>query len=167
MALDKEKSSPQATVLVVTEDNEEADSLIRFLGCHDMTVLRAYNGLECLETVRSHTVDVVLLDVKMPGMDGPALLAVCTELKQISPALPFILVNGDDWATWTARALACARAAGVKTIGVNLPGDTSVKLSDHAGILARIQTQLRVRHWEQELNRASAAIELKQPLATE
>jgi CheY-like chemotaxis protein len=167
MALDKEKSSPQATVLVMTDDNEDGDSLTRFLVRHDMTVLRAYNGPECLEIVRTHTVDVVLLDVKMPGMDEPALLAVCAELKQISPALPFILVNGDDWATWTARALACARAAGVKSIGVNLPGDTSMKLSDHAGILARTQAQLRVRRWEQELNPASATIKPTKPPTTE
>jgi CheY-like chemotaxis protein len=167
MTLDKDQSSPQATVLVMTDDNEDADSLTRFLVRHDMTVLRAYDGPECLEIVCTHTLDVVLLDVKMPGIDEPALFAVCTELKQISPALPFILVNGDDWATWTERARARARAAGMKTIAVTLPGDTSVKLSDHAGILARIQTQLSVRRWEQEAKRASAAIELAKPPTTE
>jgi hypothetical protein len=107
---------------------------------------------------------VVLLDVKMPGIDEPALFAACTELKQISPALPFILVNGDDWATWTARTIA---ANGGGFVGVDLRGDTSVKLSDHAGILARIQTQLSVRRWDQELNRASAAIEPTKPPTTE
>jgi DNA-binding response OmpR family regulator len=91
MTLDKEKSSPQTTVLLVIDDTKDmVDSLTRFLLRHGMTVLQAYNGAECLETVRSHTVDVVLLDVAMPGMDG---LAVCAELKQISPALPIIFMT--------------------------------------------------------------------------
>jgi CheY-like chemotaxis protein len=54
MTLDKDQSSPQATVLVMTDDNEDADSLTRFLVRHDMTVLRAYDGPECLEIVCTH-----------------------------------------------------------------------------------------------------------------
>src|SRR5712692_9152605 len=152
MTLDKEKSSPQATVLVVTDNNKDkdVDILTSLLLRHDMTVLRAYNGAEGLETVRTHPVDVILLDVKMPGMDRPAVLA---ELKQISPALPIILVNEDDWATRVARFRAAGGGA------MSLPGDTSVRISDYAALLARIQAQLAVRRWEQEADRASGAIE--------
>ncbi|HEV8717801.1 MAG TPA: response regulator [Candidatus Binatia bacterium] len=143
MTLDKEKSSLQATVLVVDDNKDTVDILTRLLVRYDMTVLRAYNGPECLEAVRTHTVDVILLDVMMPGMDG---LAVCAELKQISPALPVILVTAKDDMT--------TRAAGM-TLGVS---EFVVKPVNHADLLARIQTQLSVRRWEKEADRASAAI---------
>jgi DNA-binding response OmpR family regulator len=152
MASDKEKASPPATVLVVDDNKDTVDILTRLLLRHGMTVLRAYDGPECLETVRSYTVDVILLDVMMPGMDG---LAVCEELKQISPALPIILVTAKDDMT--------TRVAGM-ALGVS---EFVVKPVNHADLLARIQTQLSVRRWEQEADRASAAIAPGKSLATE
>jgi len=104
-----------------------------------MTVLRAYNVPEGLEIVRTHLVDVVLLDVKMPGMDCPAVLAVRAELKQISPAPWIILVNEDDWATREARL----KAAGGGWMFDDT--DRSVKISDYAKLLARIQGQLQAQ----------------------
>jgi len=156
MTLDQEKSSSQVTVLVVTEDNtdKEADSLTCFLLGHGMTVLRAYNGAEGLETVRMHPVDVILLDVKIPGMDVSAVFAA---LQQISPRLPIILVNEDDMATRAARA----RTAGVRFM--NASADNSVRISDYAKLLARIQGRLSARRLEQEADRTSAAIEPTKP----
>jgi len=90
MTLDTDKSSPQATVLVVDDNKQTVDILTHVLVRHERRVLRAYNGPHCLETVRTQPVDVVLLDVMMPGMDG---LAVCAELKRIAPTLPIILVT--------------------------------------------------------------------------
>ena len=148
MAVDKEKSSSPAAVLVVDDNKDTVDILRRLLLRHGMTVLRAYTGPECLETVRSHPVDVILLDVMMPGMDG---LEVCRELKRLSPALPIILVTAkDDMST---------RAAGM-TLEVS---EFVVKPVNHADLLARIQTQLSVRRWGQEADRASAAIEPAKP----
>jgi DNA-binding response OmpR family regulator len=152
MASDKEKAPPPATVLVVDDNKDTVDILTRLLLRHGMTVLQAYDGPECLETVCSHTVDVILLDVMMPGMDG---LAVCEELKQISPALPIILVTAKDDMT--------TRVAGM-ALGVS---EFVVKPVNHADLLARIQTQLSVRRWEQEADRASAAIAPAQSPATE
>src|SRR2546430_6237497 len=144
MSLDKDKSASQATVLVVDDNKNTVDILTRLLVRHNLTVLRAYNGPKCLETVRTYPVDVLLLDVMMPGMDG---LAVCAELQQIAPALPVILVTAKDDMT--------TRAAGM-ALGVS---EFVVKPVNHADLLARIQTQLAVRRWEQEADRVSAAIE--------
>jgi len=147
MALDKEKpSSP--TILVVDDNQDTVDILSRLLRRHGMVALQAYNGPECLETVRSRPVDVILLDVMMPGMDG---LAVCKELKQLSPALPIILVTAKDDMT--------TRAAGMK-LGVS---EFVVKPVNHVDLLARLQTQLSVRRWQQETDLASATIEPEKP----
>jgi DNA-binding response OmpR family regulator len=150
MASDKEKASPP-TILVVDDNQDTVDILTRLLRRHGMVVLQAYNGPECLETVRSRPMDVILLDVMMPGMDG---LAVCKELKQISPALPIILVTAKDDMT--------TRAAGM-ALGVS---EFVVKPVNHIDLLARIQTQLSVRRWEQEADRASATIEPGKPQPT-
>ena len=153
MSLDTDQAASQATVLVVDDNKTTVDILTRLLVRHHMTALRAYNGPECLEAVRTHPVDVLLLDVMMSGMDG---LAVCAELQQIAPALPIILVTAkDDMAT---------RAAAMKLPGVS---EFVVKPVNHANLLARIQTQLSVRRWEQEADRVSDAIEPAKPSATE
>ena len=151
MAVDKEKASSPATVLVVDDNKDTVDILTRLLLRHGMTVLRAYTGPECLETVRSHPVDVILLDVMMPGMDG---LGVCEELKRLSPALPVILVTAKDDMT--------TRAAGM-ALGVS---EFVVKPVNDADLLARIQTQLDVRRLGQEADRALAAIEPAEPPTT-
>ena len=152
MTRDKDTAAPQATVLVVDDNKDTVDILTRLLVRHDMTVLRAYNGPECLEAVRTHTVDVILLDVMMPGMDG---LAVCAALQRIAPALPIILVTAkDDMPT---------RAAAMK-LGVS---EFIAKPINHADLLARIRTQISVRRLEQEADRLSAAIEPSTPSATE
>ena len=150
MTLDKEKSSPQATVLVVDDNKDTVNILTRLLLRHDMAVLRAYNGPECLEAVRTHTVDVILLDVMMPGMDG---LAVCAQLKQLSPAPPIFLVTAKDDMT--------TRAAGIK-LGIS---EFVVKPVNHADLLARIQTHLSERRLAQEAGRAVDAIDVKPPAA--
>ena len=144
MALDKEKATPPATILVVDDNKDTVDILTRLLLRHNMVAVQAYNGPECLEIVRSRPVDVILLDVMMPGMDG---LTVCQELKQISPAPPIILVTAKDDMT--------TRAAAMK-LGVS---EFVVKPVNHIDLLARIQTQLSVRRWEQEADRASETIE--------
>ncbi|MBI3796641.1 MAG: response regulator [Deltaproteobacteria bacterium] len=150
MALDKEKASPP-TILVVDDNQDTVDILSRLLRRHGMIVLQAYNGAECLETVRSRPMDVILLDVMMPGMDG---LAVCKELKQISPALPIILVTAKDDMT--------TREAGMK-LGVS---EFVVKPVNHIDLLERIETQLSARRLVQEADRASATMESEKPEPT-
>ena len=152
MSRDTDQAVSQATVLVVDDNRDTVDILTLLLVRHNLTVLRAYNGPGCLETVRTYPVDVLLLDVMMPGMDG---LAVCAELKRIAPTLPIILVTAKDDMT--------TRAAGM-ALGVS---EFVVKPVNHADLLARIQTQLSVRRWEQEADRVSAAIEPAKPSATE
>jgi DNA-binding NtrC family response regulator len=54
-------------------------------------VLTAASGAEALETLRTHPVHVVILDVKMPGMDGNATLK---EIKRQFPMIEVIMLTG-------------------------------------------------------------------------
>ena len=69
MTLDTDKPSLQATVVVATDDHTEGGILRRFLVRQGLTVLRADTEAQCLESARTHLVDVVLLDVKMSGIE--------------------------------------------------------------------------------------------------
>jgi len=154
MSTDKEQhpSSSPPTVLVVDDNKEVVDILARLLSRHKMIPVGAYSGPECLEIVRSRPVDVVILDVMMPGMDG---LEVCGELKRLSPSLPVILLTAkDDMAT---------RAAGM-ALGVS---EFVVKPINNRDLLARIQTQISTRQWEREIDRTSATIDPSKPPSTE
>jgi DNA-binding response OmpR family regulator len=145
MPTDKAQSSATTSTVLVVDDNKDAvDIVARLLAHHGITALRAYGGQECLDIVRSHAVDVIVLDVMMPGMDG---LEVCKHLKEISPAPPVILLTAkDDMAT---------RAAGM-SLGVS---EFMVKPVNNRDLIARIKTQLNTLQWEREIDETSAIME--------
>lgn len=136
--------SSSATVLVVDDNKDMVEILTRLLSRHGLHALYAYSGRECLDIVRTHPVDVIVLDVMMPGMNG---LEVCEALKEMSLPTPIILLTAkDDMAT---------RAAGM-ALGVS---EFVVKPVNNRDLLARIQTQLSTRQWEREIDRTSATMD--------
>jgi CheY-like chemotaxis protein len=92
--------APHATVLVA-EDNAVNQALIRtVLERKDYSVLLAQDGQEAIDLVQRHPVDLVLMDVQMPGMDG---LEATRRLRQMPEGahLPIIALTahamkGDD-----------------------------------------------------------------------
>ena len=83
------------TVLVVDDNPDMADVLVRFLSRAGMVVLPTYTGQQCLEKVSQGAIDAIVLDVMMPGMDG---LEVCAALKKMASAcsIPIILLTAKD-----------------------------------------------------------------------
>jgi DNA-binding response OmpR family regulator len=140
-----QSSSPSsATILVVDDNKDMVEILTRLLSRYGLQALHAYSGSECLDIVRHNTVDVIVLDVMMPGMNG---LEVCAALKELETAPPVILLTAkDDLST---------RAAGM-ALGVS---EFVVKPVNNRDLLARIQTQLSTRQWEREIDRTSATID--------
>ncbi len=137
-------TSSSATVLVVDDNKDMVEILTRLLSRHGLHALHAYSGRECLDIVQHHTVDVIVLDVMMPEMNG---LEVCEVLKDMPEPPPVILLTAkDDMAT---------RAAGM-ALGVS---EFVVKPVNNRDLLARIQTQLSTKQWEREIDRASATID--------
>jgi two-component system nitrogen regulation response regulator NtrX len=79
------------TVLVVDDEKSVRDSLRMILEYERYEVLFAENGEQALKTVQGSTVDVVLLDVKMAGMDG---IEVLQRVREKRPELPVIMISG-------------------------------------------------------------------------
>jgi PleD family two-component response regulator len=132
--------------ILIVDDNRDFVEFIRLLLAHHGYAVRsAFSGRECLECVRLEPVDLVILDVMMPQMDG---LTVCRELKQLRPALPVILLTAKDDMTTRAAAMA---------LGVSEFLAKPVNITD---FLTRVRTQHDSRQWDEELNATlSASIE--------
>jgi len=79
------------TVLLVDDEVEFLDVLVKRLRKRKLSLLSASNGEEALRLVRDHPVDVAVLDVKMPGMDG---ISVLKEIKKINPSIEVIMLTG-------------------------------------------------------------------------
>jgi DNA-binding response OmpR family regulator len=134
------------TVLVVDDSPDLVEVLSLFLTRQGMTVLCAYDGRECLEKVREHAVDVIILDIMMPGMDG---LEVCAALQEMpsSRSVPIVLLTAkDDIKT---------RLAGVE-LGVS---EFVVKPVRGKDLLARVQTQIEVSRNLRALDDALSSVQ--------
>jgi two-component system, OmpR family, response regulator len=83
-------SSPPR-VLIVDDEAEYVQTLAKVLRRRGLQVEVAGDGPAALATLDRCTVDVALLDVKMPHMDGTQLLV---ELRRRWPQLPVILMTG-------------------------------------------------------------------------
>lgn len=78
-------------VLVVDDEEQFVDVLSQRLQGRGFKVDTAFNGDDAIEFVSAHDVDVVILDVLMPGRDG---LETLRELKRIKPLTEVIMLTG-------------------------------------------------------------------------
>ncbi len=78
-------------ILMVDDELDFLDLMQKRLGKRNIEVVAVPNGLEALKVAEATDFDVVLLDVKMPGIDG---LETLRRLKAIKPDLPVLLLTG-------------------------------------------------------------------------
>ena len=83
-------STPPQSVLVVDDDHNVLEVLDARLSSCGLTVCKADGGRKALQILKTRQIDLVVSDVKMPGMDGMALLS---EIIQIQPGLPVIFLT--------------------------------------------------------------------------
>jgi len=77
-------------VMVVDDDDLFREMLADALRCADYVPLAVSSGDEALKELEHGTVDAVIADIKMPGMDGLTLLK---KIKEESPQMPVILIT--------------------------------------------------------------------------
>jgi len=82
---------PSRPVVLVIDDEVGVRESLRIVLEHDFEVLEATDGASGLEIVRARRVDVVLLDVRMPGEPGPAVLP---RILAIGESIAVILMTG-------------------------------------------------------------------------
>ena len=82
-------------IMVVDDDADTVTVLARYLQHEGFATLEALSGAQCLKLVAEHHVDVILLDLMMPEMDG---FQVVRALKN-NPAtaeIPVIMITARD-----------------------------------------------------------------------
>ena len=81
----------QVRVLIVDDEEELITALAERLEIRGFLPVTAFTGERAMELVRESAFDLVLLDIKMPGVDG---LEVMRRMKREKPGLPVILLTG-------------------------------------------------------------------------
>ena len=124
-----------ASILVVDDDPKQLQLLNEVLGVDSYTVRFALSGEIALQTVAVSLPDLILLDSRMPGMDG---LETCRRLKADEAAshVPVIFLSGADD---LQDKLAAFDAGGV---------DYVVKPFRESEVLARVRTHLKLASFD-------------------
>jgi len=78
-------------VLIVDDEEDFVVTLEKRLRKRNLEVGTALDGPQALELIKEKAFDVVVLDVKMPGMDG---LEVLRKVKQMEPLTEVIMLTG-------------------------------------------------------------------------
>jgi CheY-like chemotaxis protein len=89
------RNQPRPHLLLVEDQDEAADSMSALLGLNGFVVSRACDGPAALLAARGGDIDVVVLDLMLPGMDG---FEVCRRLRTdpATAALVVVMLTGLD-----------------------------------------------------------------------
>jgi DNA-binding response OmpR family regulator len=80
----------KSNILVVDDENVARQSLTDILKLEGYNVASASNGQAAVEFIRTHPVDLMVVDLRMPGMDG---LEVVQVANQIAPDTEIVLLT--------------------------------------------------------------------------
>lgn len=129
-------------ILIVDDTPDNLRLLSQILSARQYHVRVATGGERALESVRMATPDLILMDIKMPGMNG---FEVCRRLKADSTMreIPVIFISALDDVADKVQAFAVG--------GV----DYITKPFQHEEVLARVETHLSLRSLQMQLERAN------------
>jgi len=96
--------TPQPCILLVDDDDALLQALPEALALRmpAIQVQVCVSAVEALERIRQYDYDAIISDIKMPGMDGLALL---TRIKELRPETPTLLITGHGEHDLTIQAL--------------------------------------------------------------
>ena len=78
-------------VLLVDDEEDFVETLAQRLEVRDFEVATALSGAEALERLEEREIDVVVLDLQMPGVDG---IQVLRQIKERKPLIEVIMLTG-------------------------------------------------------------------------
>ena len=115
------KSEKRPTILIA-EDNESNYLLLSTLLKRNYELFRAHDGIEAIQLFKNYFPDMILMDVKMPRMDG---LTAMQAIREISGEVPIIVISAHAYEQDKRTAYACGcNAYIVKPIDFQQLADT-------------------------------------------
>ena len=89
----KDAAGPIRQVLIAEDDDHMREALQEMLSEAGYRVITAEDGLEALDWLSRVTVDLVIVDILMPGLGGPELIKRLRESRQWA-TVPIMLLSG-------------------------------------------------------------------------
>ncbi len=126
-------------ILVVDDEVSNRNAIKRLFEDFDLDFVEAGNGEEALQVLRQHTVDLVLLDIRMPVMDGFGFLERYEDLR-LKPRPPVCIMTAFNDSQTRRKAI----YLGADDF-INKPIDT-VELE------TRVASLLRINSYQRDLN---------------
>lgn len=81
-------------ILVVDDEAEIGDLLNLYLTKEGYEVTTALDGRQAMDIVANNKIDLIILDVLLPGLDG---IELCTEIRKVTDVpIVFLSCRGDD-----------------------------------------------------------------------
>lgn len=81
------------TILIVDDEFYILDSMQRMLSSLKYSILTASSGSEALDILASHEVDLIIVDICMPEIDGKKIFS---KVLEVEPEIPVIIITGRD-----------------------------------------------------------------------
>ena len=127
-------------ILIVDDDKEIVEAIEFYLKPEGFNILKAYDGLEAIESLIDNNIDLVIMDVMMPNMNGLKATLKIREHNNI----PIILLSAKNQDM-------------DKILGLNMGADDYVtKPFNPLELIARIKSQLRrfinLNHRSEDIN---------------
>lgn len=117
----------QIRILVVDDDKEIANAIDKLLTIEGYDVIKAYNGLEAIDAMVVNNVQLIVLDVMMPKLDGLSTTLKIREKKNI----PIIILSAKS-------------EDSDKILGLSMGADDYItKPFNPQELVARVKSQLR------------------------
>ncbi|HEV8150398.1 MAG TPA: response regulator, partial [Gemmatimonadales bacterium] len=143
------------TVLVIDDDPEVRQLLVRMLGKEGFRVLEASGGEEGLALARSERPDVITLDVLMPGLDGWGVLSALKSEPALA-AIPVVMLSIMDErrlgfslgaAEYLTKPIERAQLSAVLARYRRAPGATVLVVEDDAATRMMLRRALEKEAW--------------------
>lgn len=78
-----------ANILVCDDDKDIVEAISIYLEQEGYTIFKAYDGLEAINVLRSQKVDLLIIDIMMPKLDG---IRATLKIREENP-LPIIILS--------------------------------------------------------------------------
>ena len=115
------------TVLVVDDEKEICDAIELYLNLEGIDVIKALDGLEALDILKTKNIHLIILDIMMPKLDG---IKTCMEIRKDNN-IPIIMLSAKS-------------EFNDKILGLNIGADDYItKPFNHLELVARVKSQLR------------------------
>lgn len=101
---DIELSEKKDTLILVAEDNDSNFKLLNVMIGKKVTLVHAHDGIEAITMFEEYKPDLILMDIKMPNMDG---LDATRVIRQVSPEIPIIALSAFVYDDDVKAALLC------------------------------------------------------------